>query len=166
MKTARFITLIVIPFLFACFPKKPEIPLSAVSAEPVLQALERHRQSFSGLKAVASVEVAKGSRKRTLDTVGIVVDDERRFRIEAYGPLGQSLSAIVWDGREILMRRPGKTGSYDPDRTGWRGFSDRELKQSELCALLTGNIPGTVGAAAAKLLCGKDGMCILELQIR
>ena len=154
----------VIPLLFACFPKKPEIPLSAVSAEPVLQALERHRQSFSGLKAVANVEVAKGSRKRTLDTVGIVVDDERRFRIEAYGPLGQSLSVIVWDGREILMRRPGEDKVVRPGPKGLERLFGQGVEASELCALLTGNIPGTDSAAAARLLCGKDGMCVLELR--
>jgi outer membrane lipoprotein-sorting protein len=164
VKTARFIILIVIPFLFACFPKKPELPLSAVSAEPVLQALERHRQSFSGLKAVASVEVAKGGRKRILDTVGIVVDDERRLRIEAYGPLGQSLSAIVWDGREILMRRPGEDRVVRPGPKGLERLFGQGVEASELCALLAGNIPGTGDAAAARLLCGKDGMCVLELQ--
>jgi outer membrane lipoprotein-sorting protein len=164
VKTARFITLIIVPLLFACSPKKPEIPLFAVPAEPVLQALERHRQSFTGLKAVAGVEVVKGSRKRTLDTVGIVVDGERRLRIEAYGPLGQSLSAIVWDGREILMRKPGEDRVVRPGPKGLERLFGPGLEASELCAMLSGNIPGTGDAAAARLLCGKDGMCVLELQ--
>jgi hypothetical protein len=164
VKTVRFITLIVVPLLFACSPKKPEIPLFAVPAEPVLQALERHRQAFSGLKAVAGVEVVKGSRKRTLDTVGIVVDGERRLRIEAYGPLGQSLSAIVWDGREILMRRPGEDRVVRPGPKGLERLFGPGLEASELCAMLSGNIPGTGAAAAARLLCGKDGIkCVLEL---
>lgn len=164
MKTARFITLIVIPFLFACSPKKPEMPLSAMPAEPVLQALERHRQSFSGLKAVASVEVARGNRRRTLETVGIVIDGERRLRIEAYGPLGQSLSAIVWDGREILMRRPGEDKVVRPGPKGLERLFGQGVKPSDLCAMLSGNIPGTEDAADASLLCGKDGMCVLELR--
>ncbi|HSB34337.1 MAG TPA: hypothetical protein VLG39_07765 [Nitrospirota bacterium] len=164
MKTARFITLIVIPLLFACSPKKPEMPLSEMPAEPVLQALERHRQSFSGLKAVASVEVARGNRKRTLETVGIVIDGERRLRIEAYGPLGQSLSAIVWDGREILMRRPGEDKVVRPGPKGLERLFGQGVEASDLCAMLSGNIPKTGDAADASLLCGKDGMCVLELR--
>jgi outer membrane lipoprotein-sorting protein len=163
VKTARFITLIAVPLLFACSPKKPEMPLFAVPAEPVLQALERHRRSFSGLKAVASVEVVKGNRKRTLDTVGIVIDGESRLRIEAYGPLGQSLAAAVWDGREILVRRPGEDRVVRPGPKGLERLFGQGVEASELCAMLSGNIPGT-GDAAAGLLCGKDGMCVLELQ--
>ena len=164
MKTARFITLIVIPLLFACSPKKPELPLTAMPAEPVLQALERHRQSFSGLRAIASVEVARGNRKRTLETVGVVIDGERRFRIEAYGPLGQSLSAIVWDGQEILMRRPGEDKVVRPGPKGLERLFGQGVEASDLCAMLSGNIPGTRDAADASLLCGKDGMCVLELR--
>lgn len=164
MKTARFITLVVIPLLFACYPKKPEVPLSAMPAEPVLQALERHRQSFSGLKAVASLEVARGNTKRTLETVGIVIDGERRFRLEAYGPLGQSLSAIVWDGREILMRKPGEDKVSRPGPKGLERIFGQGVEASELCAMLSGNVPGTKDAAAASLHCDTDGMCILELR--
>jgi outer membrane biogenesis lipoprotein LolB len=164
VKTARFITLIVIPLLFACSPKKPEMPLSAMPPEPILQSLERHRQSFTGLRAVASVEVARGSRKRTLETVGIVIDGERRLRIEAYGPLGQSLSAIVWDGREILMRRPGQDKVERPGPKGLERLFGQGVGPSDLCAMLSGNIPGTGEAAEASLLCGREGMCVLELR--
>jgi hypothetical protein len=162
VKITRFITLIIIPLLFACSPKKPEVQLFAAPPEPLLRALERHRQSFSGLKALASVEIVKGTRKRTLDTVGIVVDGERRLRIEAYGPLGQSLSAIVWDGREILLRRPGEEKVERPGPEGLERLFGRGMEPPELCAVLSGNIPET--GAAATLLCGKDGMCVLELQ--
>src|SRR6185369_12193489 len=99
-----------------------------------------------------------------LETVGIVVDGERRLRIEAYGPLGQSLAAVVWDGREILMRRPGEDRVVRPGPKGLERLLGEGLEASEFCAVLSGNIPGTGAAAAARLLCGKDGMCVLELQ--
>jgi hypothetical protein len=133
-------------------------------ADPVLQALERHRQSFSGLRAVASVEVARGNRKRTLETVGIVIDGERRLRIEAYGPLGQSLSAIVWDGREILMRKPGEDKVVRPGPKGLERLFGQGVEAADLCAMLSGNIPGKGDAADATLLCGKGGICVLELR--
>jgi hypothetical protein len=51
-----------------------------------------------------------------------------------------------------------------PGPKGLERLFGQGVEASELCALLTGNIPGTADAAAARLLCGKDGMCVLELQ--
>ena len=163
MKTTGFIALIVIPLLLACVPIKPEIPMTAVPAEPLLQALERHRKSFSGLRAVASIEIMKRDRKRTLETVGVVVDGQRRFRMEAYGPLGESLMAVVWDGRDILVRLPGEEGVVQPGPAGLERLFGDGLEASELCALLSGNIPDADGSAAA-LLCRQNGDCVLELR--
>jgi hypothetical protein len=163
VKTAGFIVLLAIPLLFACAPRKQELPLIAVPADPLLQALARHRQSFVGLKAIASVEVAKRGRKRTFDTVAVVIDHTRRFRIEAYGPLGQSLMALVWDGRDTLLRLPGEEGGILPGPTGLERFFGEGMEAAELCALLAGNIPET-DASAATLLCRQNGDCILELR--
>jgi outer membrane lipoprotein-sorting protein len=163
VKTTRFIALIVIPLLLACAPKKPEIPMTAVPADPLLQALERHRKSFSGLKAVASVEIVKRDRKRTLETVGVVVDGQRRLRMEAYGPLGESLMAVVWDGRDLLVRQPGEEGVVQPGPAGLERLFGEGLEASELCALLSGNIPDA-GESAAALLCRQNGDCVLELR--
>ncbi len=163
MKTTRVIAFIVISLLLACAPKKPEIPMTAVPADPLLQALERHRKSFTGLKAVAGVEIVKRDRKRTLETVGVVVDGQRRLRMEAYGPLGESLMAVVWDGRDIFIRQPGEEGVVQPGPAGLERLFGEGLEASELCALLSGNIPDA-GVSAAALLCRQNGDCVLELR--
>jgi uncharacterized protein DUF4292 len=163
VKTARPIFLVLIPLLLACAPKKPELPLFAAPAGPLLQALEGRRQAFEGLKAVASVEVVKGLKRKTFDTMGIVVDAQRRLRMEAYGPLGQSIMALVWDGREILLRLPGEDKVTQPGPAGLARLLGQGVEPSELCAILSGNLPETAGSDAA-LLCRQDGGCVLELR--
>ncbi len=166
MKIFRLIVLVAIPILFSCLPKKPEIPLTAVPAGPLLEALERHRQSFASLKAVARLEVSKRGRKRALDTVGIVIDGERRLRMEAYGPFGQSLMAVVWDGRDVLLRLPGEEKVTRSGPAGLEKIFGKGLEPSELCALLSGNVPGpgTASPSTDLLLCGQESDCTLELR--
>jgi hypothetical protein len=163
VKIIRPIFLVLIPLLFACAPKKTEIPMTAAPAGPLLQALERHRQAFESLKAVASVEVVKGLKRKAFDTVGIVVDAQRRLRMEAYGPLGQTIMAIVWDGRELLLRLPGEDTVKRPGPAGLDRLLGQGVEPSELCALLSGNLPETAGSDAT-LLCRQDGGCVLELR--
>ncbi|MGC1454623.1 MAG: hypothetical protein WA946_05490 [Nitrospirota bacterium] len=163
MKTVRFAALIIIPFLFSCLPKKPEIPMTEVPAGPVLEALEQRRQSFTGLKAIASVEVVKRGRKRTLENVGVVLDAQRRFRIEAYGPLGQSELVLVWDGREVLERLPGNDRVVRQGAAGLERLLGEGVGVQDLCALLSGNIPAGDQPPDARLFCGRDNECILEL---
>jgi len=153
----------MIPLLFACYQKKPEITLTAVPPTPLLQALERQRHAFVGLKAVASATLIKNGRRRTLDDVGVVVDDQRRFRIEAYGPLGQSIMAVVWDGQDILLRLPEKNTVEHTGPAGLEQLMGQGLEPSELCAILSGNIPDSGMAASPVLLCGETGDCILKL---
>jgi len=164
VKTSRLIVLVVIPFLFSCIPKKPEVPLTAVPAGPLLQALERHRQSFVSLKAVARVEIIKRGRRRTLDTVGIVIDGLKRFRMEAYGPLGQSIMAIVWDGQDVLLRMPGEDKVTRTGPAGLGRLLGKGLEASDLCAVLSGNIPDAAPSSSATLLCGQERDCTLEMR--
>lgn len=133
-------------------------------AGPMLQALERHRQSFASLKAVARLEVIKRGRKRALDTVGIVIDGDRRLRMEAYGPLGQSLMAFVWDGRDVLLRMPGEEKVTRSGPAGLEKLFGKGLEPSELCVVLSGNIPGTALPSSALLQCGQENDCTLELR--
>ena len=163
MKTSRLIALIAIPLLFSCLPKKPEIPRDEVPAGPLLQALEQRRHSFTGLKAMASVEVVKRGGKRTLENVGIVLDGQRRFRIEAFGPLGQSALALVWDGQELLARLPGNDRVVRQGPMGLERLLGGGLEVQELCAILSGNIPVSVPSSDARLFCGQAGDCMLEL---
>lgn len=163
MKTSRLVALIVVPLLFSCLPKIPEIPMTEVPAGPLLQALEQRRLAFAGLKAIASIEVVKRGRKRTLENVGIVLDAQRRFRIEAYGPLGQSMLALVWDGREVLARLPGNDQVVRQGPSGLERLLGDGLEVQELSAILSGNIPVSVPPSDARLFCGRNNDCMLEL---
>lgn len=164
MKTGRLIVLIVIPFLFACFPSKPAIPMTEAPAGPLLQELEQRRRSFTGLRTIASIEVLRGGGKRTFENVGIVLDARCRFRIEAFGPLGQSVLALVWDGQEVLSRfsdndrRVVRQGPEGLERLLGQG-----LEVQELCAILSGAIPAPASASEARLYCGRNHDCMLEL---
>lgn len=161
MKSARFIILSIVVFLFSCAPKKPEIPLLSVPPGPLLAALEQHRLAFSSLKAVASVEIVKRGRKRAFDTVGVAIDSRRRLRVEAYSPMGQALMTIVWDGRDLLLRQAGEEDVVLPGPSGLERIFGEGLEALELSTLLSGNIPDP-GGSAVTLLCGQDGGCVLE----
>jgi len=162
VKTVRLISLVIIPLLFACFPKKPESPLPAVPALPLMQALEQRRQMFAGLKAVASVETVRAGRKRSYDTVGIVIEGQQRLRVEAYGPLGQSLVTLVWDGDEVLLRLDdGRV--LMPGPAGLERMLGVAMDAGELCAVLAGNLPAAVSSKEARAFQGPDGGPVIEL---
>lgn len=163
MKTAGLIVSLIVPLLFACYPKKAEIAMTAVPAAPLLEALDQQRHAFTSLKAVASATFAKSGRKRGFDNVGIVVDDQHRLRLEAYGPLGQSIMVIVWDGQEILFRLPEENGIDHKGPEGLEQLLGKGLEPSELCAILSGNIPAVGKTASPVLLCGTNNECILRL---
>jgi hypothetical protein len=163
VKPGRLIALIVIPLLFSCLPKKPVVPMTEVPAGPLLQVLEERRQAFTGLKAMATVQVVKRGGKRTLENVGIVLDGQRRFRIEAFGPLGQSALALVWDGRELFARLPGNDRVVPQGPAGLERLLGEGIEAQELCAILSGNVPVIGQPSDARLLCGQYGDCMLEL---
>jgi len=164
VKISRLVILGIILLLCSCLPKKPETPLTPVPAGPLLKVLEHRQLSFESLKAVARLEVVKRGRKRTLDSVGIVIDGDKRLRMEAYGPLGQSLMAIVWDGRDVLLRMPGQEKVTRSGPAGLEKLFGKGLEPSELCTVLSGNIPVTASPSSALLLCGQDNDCTLELR--
>ncbi len=165
MKT---LPLILIPVLFlsfsGCVLKIPEIGLPEVPAGELVRALEQRRLSFSGLKAVASVQVMRKGRKRSYDTVGVVLASQNKLRIEPYGPLGQSLLVLVWDGKEPLLRLAGQDTVMRPGQFGLERILGVGIEMRDLCAVLSGNIPDTAGTAGAKAFCGRDGVCVVELR--
>ncbi len=165
MKASKFLILLALPFLFACSPLKPEIFTIAVPAAPLVHELERHRQSFSSLKGIARIVVEKQGWKRSFDTVGIVVDDQHRFRIEAYGPLGQSLMEVVWNGKDVLVLMRDEEKVVRTESAGIQDLLGQGLEPSELCAVLSGNIPVFDAAIApSQQYCNREGVCILELR--
>jgi hypothetical protein len=157
--------LIVVPLLTACHPKPPEITgMSAVPAGPALRAIEDRQRAFSALQAVGSLEVITGGSRRAFDSVGVVVDGQRRFRIEAYGPLGQSIAAIVWNGTGVQMRAPGEDRIIGTGPEGLERLFGRGVSASELASLLSGNSSPTDLGAPAGAYCEPAAECIVDLR--
>ncbi len=135
----------------------------AVPPAPLIEVLNQQRHAFTSLKAVASATIVKDGRKRFFDTVGVVVDDQRRFRLDAYGPLGQSIMVIVWDGQEVVLRLPEENRIDHKGPAGLEQLLGQGLEPAELCAILSGNIPDVGKIASPVLLCGTTNDCILKL---
>ncbi len=163
MSAFRLPALIALLFLLACAPPKPEIFTIQVPAGPFLRHLEQRRDSFSSLKAIARVEIDKHGRKRTFESVGVVIDDQRRFRLEAYGPLGQSLMAVVWNGEAVLIRMPDEDKVVQTGSAGLEKLLGKGLVPLELCAALSGNIPEAGPVTTASQRCSQKGDCLIEL---
>lgn len=163
MKTPRFVLLIIAVLLFSCYPKRPAIPGAEVPAAPFVQALEQQRLSFVTLKAIASVEVVRNGLKRAFDTVGIVLDSQRRLRVEAFGPLGQSALALVWDGNNVLVRVPENDRVMTPGQAGIERILGMSIEAAPLCAVLSGTVPPVAQPLEARAFCVKDRSCVVEL---
>ncbi len=162
MRITRLLSLFVILLLFACFPKKPEIPLTEIPSGSAVQMLEKRRELFSGLKAIVSVEIVRSGRRRVYDTVGIILDDQRRFRIEAYGPLGQSEVTLLWDGKEVILRlNDGRV--VRPGKAGLEKIFGVAIEPGELCAVLSGNIPAISPSTVIRAFRDLDGSALVEL---
>jgi len=165
VKISRLIPVVIIPLLFACLPKQPEIPLTEIPSGPLVQMLAQRRQSFTGLRALASVETIRSGRKRSYDTVGIMVDGQRRFRVEAYGPLGQSIMTLVWDGTDMALRLDdGRV--VRPGPAGLEKIVGVAMDAGELCCVLSGNIPAAVQPVETRAFREPDGSSLVELTTR
>jgi hypothetical protein len=162
VKPARLLALAVIPLLFACLPTKPEVHLTEIPAGPAAESLALRRQSFSTFKAFASVESVRAGRKRSFDTVGIIVDGQKRLRAEAFGPLGQSLFSLVWSGGGLLVRRDEGNVVAMPARAGLERIFGMEIDAAELCAVLTANLPAGLQPADGRAYQEPDGSVLLE----
>jgi hypothetical protein len=127
-----------------------------------VEALEQQRRSFASLKAVASLEVVRREKKRVFDTVGIVLEAHRRFRVEAVGPLGLPLITLVWDGAEISLRLPdGRI--MKPGQAGIERILGLGVDARELCAVLSGTVVEISRQEDARAYCAQNGVCVVEL---
>lgn len=164
MKTLRIIALtIAVSLLFSCLPKKPEIPGTETPAGPLLQLLERQHRSLSTLKAIARVEVVRDGKKRAFDTVGIVLDGQRRLRLEAFGPLGQSVLTLVWNAKEVLLRLPDDDRIIRPGQAGIERIIGMRVEAKDLCALFSGTVTELSPASEARAFCTRDSVCVIEV---
>jgi hypothetical protein len=152
------------PLLFSCAPPRPEIPMTEVPAAPLVQELDRRRGSFSGLKAAAQVQTERKGRKRVYESVAVLQQGQAKFRIEGYGPLGESVFDALWDGKDLMLRMPGEA---DFVRTGPWAFERLigfPLAPSELAAVLSGNVPPSRKSEEARARCSEDGRCVVEFR--
>jgi hypothetical protein len=163
MKTRRIIALIAVFFLFSCLPKKPEIPGTEVPAGPLVQALEHQRQAFTGLTAIANVDVVRRGKKRSFDTVGIVLDARCRLRVEAFGPLGQSLIALIWDGNDVLLRMQGDDRIVRPGQAGIERLLGMKVEAKDLCDIFSGTVTDITRPLEARAFCTQNKACVIEL---
>jgi hypothetical protein len=161
VKISRFFVLITLLLLFSCLPKKPAIPGTEVPAGPLVLALEQQRKSFISLKAIASVDIFKRGKKRSFETVGIVFDARRRLRVEAFGPLGQSIVALVWDGNDVWLRLQDD-GIKKPGKAGIERILGMSMEAKEFCAILSGTITEIIRPQDARAFCTHDGSCVIE----
>jgi outer membrane lipoprotein-sorting protein len=162
VKTSRIIPLVLVPLLFACAPRKPEVPATEVPATPLVQALEQRRQSFQSLKAVSSVQVFRRGRRLAFENVGILIKSSDKLRIEAYSPLGLPLIELVWDGNDVFIRRPGEP-ALRKSGSGLERVLGADVEPREFCALLAGNVPEIPAQADSRAFCGEEG-CVLDIR--
>ncbi len=162
MKTRHIIPLALIPLLFACAPKKPEVPLAAVPAEPLMRALEQRRESFTSLKAAATARIIRKGRSLALDNVGILIKSPDKLRIEAYSPLGPPMAELIWDGNDALLRQFGSVSRRNPSAALERVFG-AEVDPHEFTAVLAGNVPGLSASSDVQARCGETA-CQLEFR--
>jgi hypothetical protein len=163
VKPSRFVALIAVVFLFACLPKKPELPGAEVPAGHFIQALEQQRRAFTALKAIASVDVVRRGQKRSFDAVGIVLDAQRRLRVEAFSPLGQSLVALVWDGNDVLLRMQDDERIMRPGQAGIERLLGISVEAKDLCAILSGTITEIARPLDARVFCTQNKACVIEM---
>jgi hypothetical protein len=152
------------PLLSACFVAPPEIPLHEVPAGPIVATLQHRRQAFLGMKAVARVEMERKGRKRVYESVAILQQRFDKLRVEGYGPMGEPVFAFVWDGQDVLVRKPGESEPMMVGQFGLERILGVPLLPADLCSILSGNIPGIPDNAVATAGCAPAGWCIVDLR--
>ena len=162
MKIIRFLPVVIIPLLFACLPKKPEIPMTEVPAGQLVQALEQRLRSFSGLKAMAGIRAVRKDRRRSFETVAVLVRGQERFRMDAYGPLGETLVSLVWNGETMVADLGGQRRVIPPKSSGLERLLGADVDPAELCAIFSGNVPAASLGPDSRVFCSGTGTCVLE----
>lgn len=164
MKTRALLTFLLLPLLSACFYFPPEIPLQEVPAGPFVAALQQRRQSFVGMKAVARVETERKGRKRAYESVAILQQRFDKLRVEGYGPMGESIFALVWDGKDVLVRKDGESEPMKVGQFGLERIIGVPLSPGDLCSLLSGNAPDISHGFESSARCAQAGWCLLDLR--
>ena len=159
--TALLCTLLTL--LPACVPHPPEIPYPAASPDPLVRSLNEHRQRFSSLKALARVETERNGKRRAYESVAIVQHGYDRIRVEGYGPVGETIFALLWNGTDVLVLPPDGSGARTIGPGGFERLLGVGLAPEDLCAVLVGGAPRVADAAGTVAGCSTDGRCILDV---
>jgi hypothetical protein len=83
--------------------------------------------------------------------------------VEVFGPLGQSIATLVWNGREFLLRLPDDDGIQKPGQVGIEKLFGINMDGTELCAAITGVIPALDQSSIVRAFCAQDNTCIVEI---
>lgn len=158
----RLLSALLVPLLFSCTPKKIEIPMMEVPSGQLVQALTDRAHSFQSLRALASITVARKGRKRSFESVAVLVAGRDRFKLEAYSPLGQTIATVLWGGGDVFVEMNGEQRQLPPQSAVLERILGAEVLPADLCALLSGNIPGIPGGGHAKMRCAPNNSCVLE----
>jgi outer membrane lipoprotein-sorting protein len=154
--------IVLLPLLFSCAPPRPEIPMTEVPAAQLVQELDHRRGSFSGLKAAARVQTERKGRKRVYESVAFLQKDQAKFRIEGYGPLGESVFGALWDGKDLMLRRSGEADFARVGQWAFERLIGFPLAPSELAAVLSGNVPPARKTEEVRARCSEDGRCVVD----
>ena len=152
---------LLLPLLAACQFRPPAIPYADAPSALLAQELERQRRDYPGVKALARVETARKGRIRSYESVAVLQRGLERFRVEGYGPLGEPLFALVWDGTSLAARSSGQTGLTPVGSDALERMLGIALAPADLAAVLSGNAPAVSAAGPAG--CSSDGRCALDL---
>lgn len=144
----------------ACRPGRPGISLPEVPAHDLVSALEKRERAFSTLSAVASVQGERKGRRRSFETTGILLDDGKRLKIEAYGPMGDPLVTILWTDQAPVVRVAGQVNAVNMG-IGMERVLGIDIDKEELSAILSGNIPSKAFSSRSRAFCG-PAECIVE----
>jgi outer membrane lipoprotein-sorting protein len=162
VKTRTQFAIALLPLLFSCAPPRPEIPMTEVPAAPLVQELDARRASFSGLKAVARVQTERRGRKHVYESVAFLQQGQAKFRIEGYGPLGESVFDALWDGKDLMLRMPGEADFTRVGQWSFERLIGFPFAPSELAAILSGNVPPPRKNEVARARCSEDSRCVVE----
>ena len=148
----------------ACASHLPPIPYPAVPSAPLVRSLDEQRQRFQSLKALARVETVRKGKRRVYESVAIVQRGLDRLRIEGYGPLGETLFVLLWDGTNVLVQSPDTSGVRSIGPGGLERLLGVGLTPEDLCAVLVGSAPPAASAAGSAAGCSTDGRCALDAE--
>jgi len=157
-------TVLSLVLLSACSQRRGveiELPSQEVPSPPYLQAIDARRQAFASLEAVAHVQARRSGKKQSFESVAILVRAHEKLKVEAYGPTGQPVLELLWNGNDVLVWRPDDSGLVSfrgSDLTQPIGVA---LAAEDLGALLSGNTPEIPEGTNARTYCGSDDRCVV-----